>query len=621
MCGISGSFGRALNDSEIEVFQLSISHRGPDEQFVWKNLKSTLLVSRLAIQDIQTQHQPFFSENKNIVCIFNGEIYNHNELRKMLESKGHTFQTKAGDGEVIVHLYEEFGIDSFRILDGMFALCILDLDKNDCILARDLFGIKPLYFSIQDSCLTFSSEIGIFLDRQDKKIRKKSIIDYLQEGFLHSPYSILDDVQQVNPGSYIKFNTTSNSISNKTWPIKINDEIDKKMDLQKAAESVLEILHESVKSQVPTELDFGCFLSGGIDSSLIAKLASAHSKKKILTFSAHFPELEKGGKKLDEHWSNYVSQLIQSEHHSVEITSNDVSNNFEEIVKAATEPFGGVFTSYFLSKYASSFVKVCLTGDGADELFGGYLNSRIAYVIDQARTTVARQEIEFMEIDNILYWEILKNNRNEYTRRRTIARFYGDDVALKRENLFFREDNNLIGSISARARSLKYPLKSKFRESLAWDLFHLLPNNVLFYADRFSMYSSLEIRPPFLTKRMLEFVSRIPDNFLIRQFESKKILKIAASAFFPEEMIYRKKEGFISPVDYWLRHPLKEWSLSKLLEPHPAIDEFVNFEYVRELAHRLMQNEGDYRTTRQIWKIIVLKEWFNTNRIYNLDQE
>lgn len=618
MCGIAGSFGKNLTEIEIQSCLDLLQHRGPDENFIWSKIDSTLLVTRLAIQDLASQHQPFISEDKNVICIFNGEIYNHAQWRQILEEKGHKFKTVAGDGEIIVHLYEEYNLECFDKLEGMFAICLIDVVKNQCILARDFFGIKPLYYSTKNGSLVFCSEINFFMGKNFEKLDEVSIQDFLHEGHMVAPRSILKDVNQVEPGTLIKFDLPSKIISKQIWaPKHDKTDIGKTSEVQ-AQQHLIRILEQSVRSQVPENMDFGCFLSGGIDSSLIAVIAASKSTRPIHTFSASFPEITEDGKRSDEKWSNYVSTLINSHHHITEITSQDIINNFENLVKAIGEPFSGVFTSFFLSAHASKYVKVCLTGDGADELFGGYINSRISSILDLPNSDFNPDVSNFISIPKDLYEEISKY-KEEFERREILSNYFSEVVPRDISGIETRRKKEVQLMINKRIISSGYPENSKFRASLAWDLFHTLPNNVLFYADRLSMFSSLEIRPPFLNRDLFNFVMQIPDQYLIDERVTKRILKNVSLQYFPKEMVFRKKEGFIAPVDYWLRNQLREWAQQQLDDRDSRFEKFVHNNYLNRLMLKLTNNQGDYRLTRELWALLVFNQWLKLHKNISFD--
>jgi len=608
MCGIVGSIGKLLDDDKANEFAKKIQHRGPDEIFTWKGDNSNLIVTRLAIQDLAKQQQPFFSEDQKIVCIFNGEIYNHRELRQQLEKSGHQFKSKAGDGEVIVHLYEEFGTKCFEQLEGMFAICLIDFNRQTCFLARDFFGIKPLYYENNQDGLFFCSEIGIFFDRGIIHIDQESMEDYLTQGHLTSPNSILVNVKQVEPGNFVSYNLETQTLTRKSWFSQAQSLPEKKLNLDEARILLHEHLERAVIAQIPEEVSFGVFLSGGLDSSLVALLAAKNSISPIHTFSVEYPEIADGGKSADKYWSRFVADLIDSEHHITKITSDDLVIDFAEIVSATGDPFAGVFTSFFLSKYARKYVKVCLTGDGADELFGGYINSRISSVMDQKLPELDQETLDFMAIPNNLYEKISKTEY-EYQRRELLNSFYSHETPHISKLSSFGNRQVHQFHVDNRCDETGYQDISKFRKSLAWDLFNTLPNNVLYYADRFSMHSSLEIRPPFLDRKIFDLSMQVPDSFLIGQNISKKLLKQLALSFFPEEMVNRKKEGFISPLDFWLRKPLKSWAYDQIQDTHPSLSIFVDMGYIDNLMEKLSSNLGDYRLTRDLWKIIVLNQW------------
>lgn len=614
MCGILGSLGKPLSTSEVSQWAKTLYHRGPDEIFSWSNQTITLIVTRLAIQDVETQKQPFFSEDGRYVCIFNGEIYNHSDLRKQMENKGHIFSTKSGDGEVIVHLFEEVGTECFNFLDGMFGGCLIDLELNSYYLFRDFFGIKPLYYSKNENKINFSSEIMRYLSPNMLNLRKNSINDFFNSGYISDSKTLFNNINQVKPGTFIHIDKNLNIEEFNFYKEHIfeNSQSPRGFKSRNYEKVFLNLLEKNVKNQIPTDVDFGCFLSGGIDSSLVALFAARHAKKQIDTFTVTYPEINSEGKNSDLFWADYVADKIQSQHHHVPITSNDIKENFNKIVESTGEPFGGVFTSFFLSEYAGKNLKVCLTGDGADELFGGYIHSRLAHILDSRGELADSRDFSFIGISRELYLRTLGED-SEADRRNIIRNFFAEDARDILNTQYIQEMDSFNNNFNEKVKVSNYPSTSKFRQALAIDLFDLLPNNILFYADRFSMNSSLEIRPPFLNKDLFEFSKTLPDNLLVRERITKYILKRAACKFFPREMVFRKKEGFVMPIDFWLRNELKNWALQKLDSNEHKINDLFNSSNIQKLAHHLERNSGDYRTTRAVWKIIVFKQWLALN--------
>jgi len=353
-------------------------HRGPDEVISWNDADCFFSMTRLAIIDLKSGSQPFSSENNEIVTIFNGEIFNHAELRNN-DLHLHEFKSDHADGEVIPHLYEEDSLDFANKLDGMFAIALWDSAKKNLILCRDHFGIKPLYYTICQDTIFFASEIKALLELPNlvPEIDFGQLNNYFISGHTIAPSTIYSSIKQLMPAQILLFDETGKLSLSDYW-----SPAAKKSGSQNGAALLKEKLAESVRRRMEADVEVGCFLSGGVDSSIVALLASDFGRKRIRTYSLVYPPNTQMGKSADAYWARFMSEKINSTHTEILMTPDKFMNEFTKIVSAFDEPFAGVTSNYFLSKFVATEVKVALTGDGSDEMFGSYFFHRLAAGLD-----------------------------------------------------------------------------------------------------------------------------------------------------------------------------------------------------------------------------------------------
>jgi asparagine synthase (glutamine-hydrolysing) len=614
MCGISGFLNHEVT-ANIYKMTDSLIHRGPDDKGYYIDDLISIGMRRLSIIDAQSGAQPVFNEDKTIVLVFNGEIYNHHELRLMLKSKGHKFNSDHSDSEVLVHLYEEYKENFANYLYGMFAIAIWELNSKKIILCRDRVGIKPLYYFSNGKSFAFSSEIKAFFHIKEfnKEINYESLDWFLSFKNTPSPKSIYKDIFQVNPGELLVID--NNKINSKIWwDLKLEEDFSKSED--EFSLEVNGILKDSVRKCLVSDVDVGAFLSGGLDSSAVVALMSELTPKKFKTFSLVYPK-SIVHKVDDRKFAKKISRIFETEHFELELTYEKFIDGLNGALFSFDEPFAGVISTYFLSELVSKHVKVALSGDGADELFGSYLSHRLAQPIDYLRLNKFNNLINLAEDKNISPF----NNNIQFL----LDRYNLDDVNLKLNLAVFSEkEKELLYSNDCKSNLFfsksyvkdKLMLISKktndpLNRVLAYDFQTLLPDQVLKFVDHLSMAHSLEIRPPFLDHRLIELSFKIPGKLKIKDGNIKNILKRSLVDVLPYDLINRPKEGFVLPIEYWLKNNM-EFYVRDILSPvNLNTHGFFNFDYVESLVNEFYINGRNH--FQKLWTLISFQKWWNEN--------
>ncbi len=605
MCGIAGFTGP--NDrAALERMTQSLRHRGPDSAGFWEGPGVSLGARRLAIIDVATGEQPVFNEDKTVAVVFNGEIYNYIELRQQLERAGHRFATDHSDTEVIVHLYEDRGLDFLADLNGMFAIALWDLRRRRLVLARDRLGIKPLYLARVPGGVAFGSEPKALL--QHPAISRApdfaAIHHYLSLKNVPAPLSAIRDIEQLRAGE-LAVCTGGNVERQRWWRVEFREGPD--MDEREAAGQIRAVLEDSVRLQMRSDVPFGAYLSGGVDSSsvvaLLAKLGAGRIKTFTLVYDDDFPNKEN-----DRRFARMVAEQYGTEHHEHLVTFNDLPEKLDHVVRAFDEPFSGVISTYFITQSIAGHVKVALSGDGADEMFASYLAHRIASPL--AAYASGRNDPA-----------ALAPFENEVPRLAgLVAR--GDEAA-RRMGLYLLDDaqKNELYSASMRAAVAGLSTEQVVRDTLAGckvsdplnralflDLETLLPDQVLAFVDRLSMAHSVEVRPPFLDHRLVELVAGLSGSIKIKGGRVKHILKEAVADLLPAELLARPKEGFIMPVNEWLIGSLKDYVQATLAPERLARHGLFRPEAIRQLLES--HYAGGANRGNQIWNLLMLQLWW-----------
>lgn len=623
MCGICGFTGEK-NYAILKNMADAIVHRGPDEDGYYADGKVNLGIRRLSIVDLETGHQPISNEDGSISVIFNGEIYNHLELRKSLEKKQHRFKTDHSDTEVIVHLYEEYAEDWPVHVNGMFGVALWNNQEEKLLLYRDRIGKKPVYYALKRGHIVFASEIKAILEHPfiSKDLDYQALYHYFGLKNISAPATAFADIRQLLPGHFLVWQAGTI----KTQPYWSLDFAFPITDISEedAARHLLLLLENAVKLRMQCDVPYGAYLSGGVDSSSVVAMMCRHQSKPVKTFCLGYKDKPEGqffNKAQDAAYARSMSERLGTEHYEYIIDAKQFADQMPEIISAFDEPFSGTVSTFFLSVLIKRYVKVALSGDGADELFGSYLSHRLAFAIEnylllKDRGKTEWEDLEKQDLDLIRPFEspdqfrFLKSvaSRDLADWRGKLAVFsYGE-----RGQLLSGEFLHACGYPKIRDvyEELKANVTAKdiLNKSLEMDQKELLPNQVLPFVDRLSMAHSIEVRVPYLDYRIIEFSNRLPGNLKIKNGIVKYIHKKAMQKLLPKDLVQRPKEGFVQPVYSWIHGDLKKWVEKHLDSLH---GEVFNLDYVKELKRRFQM--GDEAVNSKVWNLVCFGLWYQGN--------
>ena len=621
MCGINGVFKYQKLDLDKVLKMNSVtSKRGPDFDSIYHDADVIFGHNRLAIIDPDVKsNQPFISNDKSIVLTYNGELYNYLDLRKQLE-KHYDFITNS-DTEVVVAAYQHWGIKMLDYFNGMFAFALWDKHNNQFFLSRDRLGIKPLYFTEHNQSVVFSSSL-IALNsyvESDSEIVKPDLYDYLSYGTVHSPNTILNDIKLLPSGSYYNAGSEESSIV-EYWSFFNSRAIP--LSYLKTIEKTKNLIFEAVEKRLVSDVPFGVFLSGGIDSSILVAAASELSHKTINTFSIVF-----GEKEFDERkYSRLIANKYETNHNEINIHPDDLLNNIEAPFLNMDHPTIDGINTYFISKAVSEKgYKMAISGAGADELFAGYPvfkqsaslnNKKWMYSFPpQLRNTFGKllkwydPSIKTEKKVDILNQRLLELSYTYPLFRRVFSKRSIDGLLNNKTNDFKLFPMLWgINEIEPGNRGSKFPFLSKVS---CLEIETYLQNVLLRDADQMGMANSLEIRVPFLDHELVEFVLSVNDDHKIGDYP-KNLLVDATKGWLPEEVINRKKMGFVFPWDRWMKNELHDFCYDSLQNLEES--KTFNMGAVLDLWYAFLK--GESRTNWvNIWTLVVLGKWTSINKI------
>lgn len=631
MCGIAGFYNckDAIQNGILYKMLGLIYHRGPDDEGTYTMVSGQTSISmgmrRLSIIDLNSGRQPIWSNDETNVIVFNGEIYNFLELRITLENKGYKFKSKS-DTEVVVNLFQEFGPESFSMLDGMFAFSIFNRKTKKVYIARDFFGEKPLYYKANDESFFWSSELKSIIVALDHtpEIDIEALNLYFRLSYIPAPYTIYHGIRKLEANSYIELDVETGKYTIKE--IKQKLETLNVPNKEAAVQKVHDLIFESVESRSIADVPLGTFLSGGVDSSIISFALAHLSSKKINTFSIGFKK-----KSFDEtDKSRIVAQLIGSDHHEFVISEKDLADNIDKILLNFDEPFAdsSALPTYLVSKFTKQHVTVALTGDGGDEVFGGYnkyymgrLNSSYtAWVPPSLHGCFSRMANEFLFRSN-------DDDRGIRFKLRRIVNSidYSGNFYYNIMSLGFIESELqqvLHSNYLCKSDALEYYKKKigKVPKTLhdfrKVDKILSLEGDMLVKVDRTSMLSSLECRAPFLNKKLWNLCLQLPEDYLIKGLDKKHILKETFKHYFPKGFLNRSKRGFGVPVGDWLRQGLKHELLMYVDKERINRQGIFKYSSVESLVRNHISGKID--NTFRVWTFYCFQKWYFT--IYEKSQ-
>lgn len=613
MCGIAGIklFNREASKTDADLLQTALKlqfHRGPDNTNVWTGHRTILGHNRLAIIDTnERSHQPFTDESGRYSLVYNGEIYNYQELKNVLLSKGYIFNTSS-DTEVLFYHLIENGATGLETLRGCFAFAFYDQQTDYMLLARDRMGINPLLFSIQDDRLIFGSELPIFKALgTSQTISQKALNFYFQYTYIPAPLTIVEEVQKLLPGHYLEVKGKNYDIVPYWKP-----EADKPFaGTYSEGKSILREKTEfAVISQLEADVPVGTFLSGGVDSSIVSAIASQF-KNELHTFSVSF----KDEQAYDESaYALMVAKHIQSQHHVIELDENEFAANFGAILDSFDEPFAdsSAIAMFFLAKETAKHLRVALSGDGADELFAGY-NKHVAF--EKAKNLSAFKKGALKLAAGVGGGVLEKVNPKKSHK---LEKFNELSNQSWPESYWYLASNigkTVKNSILKNPLSLENPVESKgdtLNDFLLLDQKFVLPGDMLKKVDLMSMRHSLEVRTPFMDKDLVRLANSFPANWKLQGSNGKVILKETFADLLPSEIFSRSKQGFEVPVHKWIRGRWNEiipkiWFDSDYLENQGIF----HFSAIQQLEKDFLAN---IKTSSQtIWAYLVFQHWFQKN--------
>ena len=624
MCGINGFVSKkplekqSVNEVLVQMNH-EIIHRGPDQDgfFIENNpgFAVGMAMRRLSIIDLSTGKQPIFSSDNQKVIVFNGEIYNYKKLKQ--EHLADYFFKTQSDTEVIIALYEKYGVDSFSLLDGMFAFSIYDKTKNKVYIARDFFGEKPLYYCHNKDGIYWCSELKSMLKvlGEMPDLNKKAVNLYFQLTYIPAPYTIYEGIHKLNANHFLEIDCITLSVEE--FAIKVNTYDNYKgLSKQEATKIAAQKIRESVKSRSISDVPLGTFLSGGVDSSIVSLCLAEQSKQKIETFSIGFDK--KGFDESDK--SRTVANIIGSKHHEFIITENDIKNDLHQIILNFDEPFAdsSALPTYLVSNRVAQNVKVALTGDGGDEVFGGYnkyymgkLNQKyINFVPKQLhqKTQDFFQKILNVQDDNRgLSFKINRlikaiNYEGDFYTNIISLGFQSNEMSSVLTQDFFQKDS--FAYFNDKFGTNKTTL-TDFRNI---DRILSLEGDMLVKVDRVSMLNSIECRAPFLNKELWDFTSQLPEEFLIKGWDKKHLLKEAFKDYFPKGFLDKSKKGFGVPVGDWLRTHLREELLSYVEPNFIQEQQIFNYEFISKMIQDHLVKRVD--NTFRVWTFFCFQKWY-----------
>ncbi len=621
MCGIAGLIsldGRALPGPQtLDAMCRTIVHRGPDDQGTFHTDWAAIGMRRLSIIDVAGGHQPVTSAGGRIQLVFNGEIYNFRELRQTLEARGYVFQSHS-DSECIAHAYAEYGTDCFAMLRGMFAIAIVDQDRRRLVLARDRIGKKPLYLGeLSPGVLGFGSELKTLLavPGWQPRISMDAVQDFFSLGYIPAPDTIFEGIGKLPPGHWMSIepgqdggapNIVQTRYSHVDFLPKWTDDED---TLQ---ERLFAELDDAVRVRLVSDVPFGAFLSGGLDSSVVCALMTRHLSQPLKTFSIGFDEA--GFDELPD--ARRVAQHLGTEHHEM-VVRPDAANLLETLVHHFDEPFGdsSAIPTFLVSQLAARHVKMVLSGDGGDELFAGYSRYRRYATLQRIRRATLGMAPGLAKLGGALLPGARGRRLSGIGQRLGLP--WPDDylalVALANPadlRLLFGERAHADPFGSVRQRFVRFDIDSHAEQILSGDMDTYLVDDILVKVDRTTMANSLEARAPLLDQNLIAFAARLPFDLKLRGEQGKYLFRKVAARLLPAEVLTKRKQGFAIPLATWFRNDLRPMLLdtigSRAFKERGIFDQ-AGIQRLVDEHQQGLQDRGEL-----LWMVMVLETWMRT---------
>ena len=624
MCGIAGWINLENNSSQngeavLHAMCERMKHRGPDSEGLWLDEKVALGMRRLSIIDLATGEQPVYNEDRSVVVVMNGELYNYREVRASLEKRGHKFETQS-DTEILPHLYEEYGEAMLDEINGMFAFALWDKRNQKLLIARDKFGEKPLYYGVFDGKLIFASEPKVLLANPSVKaaINLDSLRQFLSFDYVPAPNSIYKGISKLPAAHFLSVENgeiKTRRYWNLTW---VKQEI---KSLESSAEELRELLADAVRMRLVSDVPLGILLSGGVDSSTVAAFATQFSTEKVKTFSIGFEE-----DSFDESkFARQVAKHLNTEHYEEKLSVEKAADLISEIGLWLDEPIsdGSLIPTFLLSRFVRKHVTVALGGDGGDEIFAGYpmyFAHKVANLYSKIPRFLRNGLIEPI-VNNLPVSN--KNLSFDYKAKRFVRASKYD--AVTRHHSWFGsfsidEQTKLLTNdvLAATSNDIYKGAKdlleicdatNEIEQMQFLDLNFYMAEDILTKVDRASMAVSLEVRAPFLDPRIAQFAAQIPLEYKLKCNKGKYILKKAVEPFLPKNIFHRPKKGFGIPIAEWLKGRLNPL-MHELLAPDRLKDQgLFDPEFVQNLIKEHETNCASHH--KQLWTLLVFQLWFD----------
>ena len=620
MCGIAGQLrtdARPVDEALLERMCRYIQHRGPDSRGIHVDGGVGLGIQRLRIIDLATGDQPIFNEDRNVVVVLNGEIYNFQELRERLKRAGHRFATRS-DTEVIVHLYEEEGVDCVKSLHGMFAFALWDSKRRRLLLARDRVGKKPLFYSLAGGALTFASEIAALVQNEaiPREIDYEALDCYLAYQYVPAPFSAFKAVRKLPPASVLTYENERSEVR-RYWSLDYGRKRDVS-NLPELHEEIREQLRRAVRRRMVSDVPLGAFLSGGVDSSAVVAAMAECSPEPVKTFSIGFENAA-----FDElPYAREIATRFGTEHHEFVVRPNAI-DIVPKLVRHYGEPFAdsSAIPSFYVAELTRRHVTVALNGDGGDESFAGY-NRYVSHLLAQrmerlphgarrALATVAHavpgdgyQKTTAARVRRLLR-SLGEEGADRYARQMSFFNVYD------RAQLYTPEYRELLGEVSTdeviHGPWRKATGRSRIDVLLEVDVDTYLPGDLLVKMDIATMAHSLEARSPFLDHELMEFAASIPAELKLAGMQKKVVLRDALRGEIPDDILDRPKQGFGVPIVDWFRGELRGYVEDVLFDPVARSRGYFDERYVRHLvtSHGKGREDHSYR----IWALLMHELW------------
>ena len=609
MCGICGSFGTGDRET-VGAMVRALAHRGPDDEHIVGNERFALGARRLSIMDPERGRQPLSNESGTVWAAHNGELYNFRELVAELRADGHQVVSDC-DTEVLPHLYEAHGTAMAERTDGMFAYAVWDDQRQVGLLARDRMGKKPLYYLVVGTTLYFASEIKSLLRVPgfERRLNLEALHHFLSFKHVPHPLSIFEGIRALPPAHVLIHRPGQPPCVRRYWSLDCSpaEGLAEEGDL---VDELLRRLRRGVKRRLVADVPVGCFLSGGIDSSLTTALAAEESRRRLKTFTLTYADgATTPAKNEDQRWARWVAERYDTEHYEEQIDAEAFPDTLPRILECFDEPFSGVVSTYFLSKVIGRHVKVAIAGDGADEIFGSYLSHRLAGPLaryDEYRRTRNPSLVEPFENQTGVLDSLASADACEWREKLLVfseaekAQLYSADTASAAKGFSsgdrLRRDFAGLTSTGPLSQMLEAELRSIF------------PDQVLAFVDRLSMAHGLEVRSAYLDTDVVRFVAKLPDCLKIRGRDTKYLLKQGARRYFPDDMVFRPKEGFVMPVERWLLTGLAPYVRDTLSSAQLGLHGLFSPEAVSRLLDEFYA--GHHEHGKKILSLITFQEWY-----------